>query len=79
MIAVAGGSTFNIIVWKIDEMSYILFNNSTPDSQKRYLLLKKLATGKTTVGPPTPVVVNLMVVQERMVSGGAALVIEIRS
>ena len=34
VIAEAGNSVFNMIVWKRDEMSYILFNNNTPDSQK---------------------------------------------
>ena len=34
VIAEAGGSAFNRIAWKRDEMSCILFNNSTPDSQK---------------------------------------------
>ena len=40
----------------------IMFNNYIPDSQKRCLLLMKLATGKTTVGPPTPAMMNPMVV-----------------
>ena len=33
VIAEAGGSAFNRIVRKRDEMSCILFNNNTPDSQ----------------------------------------------
>ena len=34
VIAETGGSVFNRIAWKRDEMICILFNNNTPDSQK---------------------------------------------
>ena len=35
VIAEAGGSAFNRIVWKRGEMGCILFNDSKPDSQKK--------------------------------------------